>query len=123
MDATASLGTWKRVLGHTLAFAALLGCAYFFPPLAFVLAFTLPLIVCPALVESDVWFALALPLAPAVGFLLGGGDAVLGVLLTMFPYLCLLAISVKQRWRMSFIGEILVCSGAFVRRMAGARTC
>ncbi|HNW85730.1 MAG TPA: hypothetical protein PLP25_02775 [Candidatus Limiplasma sp.] len=119
MDATASLGTWKRYLGHALAFAALLGCAYFFPPLAFVFAFTLPLAVCPMIVEGDVWFALALPVAPAAALILGGGDAVIGVLLMVFPYLCLLTVSVKQRWRLSFIGEILVCAGAFALSAMG----
>lgn len=119
MDATATLGTWKRYLWHTIAFGVLVGCVYLLPPLAFVVAFTLSLIVCPAFSDGDIWYALALPLAPAIGFFASGGDAYFSVLLTMFPYLCLLVVAAKQRWRMTFLMEILLCTGAFLLSALG----
>lgn len=119
MDATVTLGTWKRYLWHMITFGVLLGCAYLLPPLAFVVAFTLSLIVCPAFSDGDTWYALALPVAPAIGFFISGGDAYFSVLLTMFPYLCLLVVAAKQRWHMTFLLEILLCTGAFLLSALG----
>lgn len=119
MDATATLGTWKKYLWHTLSFAVLLGCSYLFPPLAFAVALLMPLSVCPALEQGDVWYALAMPLAPSAGWIISGGDPVFGLLLAMFPYLCLLVVSMKQRWRMGFLAEILACIGVFVLTALG----
>jgi len=119
MDATVTLGTWKRYLSHMITFGVLLGCAYLLPPLAFIVALSLSLIVCPAFSDGDTWYALALPLAPAIGFFISGGDAYFSLLLTMFPYLCLLVVAAKQRWRMTFLMEILLCTGAFLLSALG----
>ncbi|NLI22047.1 MAG: hypothetical protein GX418_10955 [Clostridiales bacterium] len=114
MDATATPGAWKRFVWQPLAFAALLGCVYLFAPLAFVLAFLLPLAVCPAMTEGKTWFALSVPLAPSLGYLLAGGDPIIGAMLPLFPFLCLPVVSFRRRLRISLVGETLLVTAAFV---------
>lgn len=119
MDAIATPGMWKRTLWQCLAFAALLLSAYLFVPLAPFIALTLPLIVCPAYEQGDEWFALLLPLAPALAFVLAGGDLVIGVLLLLCPYLCLLFAALGRRRRMPFHTSIALAAAAFLLSALG----
>ena len=102
MDATATLGTWKRILWQSLSFACLACCAYLLPPAAFLFACALPLVVCPVSEKGDLKFALSLPLAPAVGYLLAGHDTVFAVALVLLPYLSILNVFLRRHWHWSF---------------------
>ncbi len=114
MDVTATQGAWKRNLWRGVAFAALGSCAYLYAPLAPLLSLALPLVVCPAYAQGHVWFALALPVAPAAAWLLGGGDWVQALLLPLCAYLCLLVLSQIRRRRLSFHTEVAAYAAAFV---------
>ncbi|MEA4999839.1 MAG: hypothetical protein VB087_10675 [Candidatus Limiplasma sp.] len=112
MDVTASPGILKRTLWQAFALLALLAGCYYVPPLALLLAFGLALVVCPAFVRGDAWFALALPLVPAAAFLAGGGDLYLGLMIPLCPYLCLLFIGMRHRRSTSFTGQTLLAVAA-----------
>jgi hypothetical protein len=113
MYATAIPGAWKKALWRSLAVVSLWACAYLFSPLAPLMALALPLAVCPAFAQGYAWFALALPLAPATAWFAAGGDPVLGLLIPLCPYLCLLANVYRRRYRLSLHGEAVACAGAF----------
>ncbi|NCC94749.1 MAG: hypothetical protein EOM10_16015, partial [Opitutae bacterium] len=106
MDATATLSLWKKTAWHIAAFVALCGGVYLAPPAAFLFAFALPLLLCPAFTQGRVWVAAGLSLAPALGYLLGGGDRVYGAVLALVPSLCLLVVYGKHRWHWDFISGV-----------------
>jgi hypothetical protein len=114
MDATATRGTWKRTLWQSLVFVALWGVTYLFAPLAPFLSLLLALLVCPAFMRGEVWFAVCLPLASASAFLLSGGDMVLGLLTLSSPYLSLLAVSLSRNRRLSLHAQAVAIGAAFI---------
>ena len=103
MDATATLGLWKKTTWLSAAFVALCVGVYFAPPAAFFFAFALPMLLCPAFAQGRAWVAMGFSLAPALGYLLGGGDPVYGTVLALVPSLCLLITYGKRRWHWDFI--------------------
>ena len=108
MEATAAQGAWKKVLWQGMTVAALLGCAYLFPPLAFLAAFALPLWVCPAFAKGDIGLALVLPLAPTAACLMNAYDPMLTLCIPVASYLCLLGHTLAKRQRFSFTAEGLL---------------
>ena len=114
MDATASLILWKKHLWQALAIGILFACAYLLPPLSLPVSLTLALIVCPAFIQGEVWFALGLPLAPMVAYLVTGGDILFALWIPLCPYLCLLTVSFAPRWRLSFSLEALLCVASYL---------
>lgn len=113
MEATAAQGAWKKTLWQGLAVAVLLVGVLLAPTLAFPIALTLSLAVCPAFAKGDIGLALALPLAPMVAYLLGGGNLTLALCIPLAPYLCLLGFLLAKRQRYSFAAKALLCAVAF----------
>ncbi len=68
-------GDGKRWIGSAAMLALAIGCSYLCPPVALLLALTMPLTVCPMLADQRAVCALLLPFAPCVGFLVSGDRA------------------------------------------------
>ncbi len=118
MHATTTPSAFRRFGLPLLLFSLLSVSVLVLPPLAFPLAFVMPLIVCPAQISVGLWFALFLPLVPCAGLLWAGADVLLSLCTLPFAYLSLLASVLIRRMKPDFLQGTLFYVLAFLTSLA-----
>ncbi len=104
----------RKTVMQMLALAALAAALYFAHPLALPAGLLMPLASCNLHGRGETVLAFMLPVAPALAYLLGGGDHYLAVLLLLLPLFCLLAVVLARRVRFSFSGETGLCVAVYL---------
>lgn len=112
MEATEALAPWKKPLRHAMLCGVVWLIAYLAPPLAPLMALTLPMLTYPMLTRGEDFEAILLPLMPSVAFSLAGYDPVISLMLLLPSYIGFLPLRLSQRRIVPFSTVTLLCIAA-----------